>query len=335
MFNERKELYKKIEENRDSKLIVYITGDRQGQETQIASDAIDYFIEHLDTIGPTKKISLLLYTQGGNTLAAWNIVNLIRMFCDEFEVIIPSKSHSAGTLMCLGADKIIMTKQATLGPIDPSVNSPLNPPIPDAGPQAKMPVSVEAIKGFFELAKNELDIKEDKSLSEIFIKLADMVHPLVLGDVYRARTQIQMLAEKLLENQVTDESKVKEIISFLCSDSGSHDYTINRREAENKLGLKVEKPSAQLYNIINEIFKDIKNELQLNIPFNPPAYLGVDNEKQYEHRRVLLESVNGGCDIFVSKGLLTKHELPVMQGVPLQIAFNDQRLFEGWHHENV
>ena len=185
MTEERKELYRQIEAQRNSKLLVYVTGDKAGWETQIANDATDYITEHLDKIGVVPKISLFLFTNGGNTLAGWNIVNLIRQFCDDFEIIVPSKARSTGTLMCLGANRIIMTKQATLGPIDPSVNTPLNPTIPNAGPQARVPVSVEAIKGFLELAKHELKLKDNKALADVFKVLAEKVHPLVLGDVYR------------------------------------------------------------------------------------------------------------------------------------------------------
>src|SRR5699024_4736900 len=101
------------------------------------------------------KISLLLYTRGGDTMAAYSLVNLIRQFCKEFEIIIPSKARSSGTIISLGADNIIMTKQATLGPIDPSLNNPLNPQNPQFpnNPQARIPVSVESIQGFFDLAK--------------------------------------------------------------------------------------------------------------------------------------------------------------------------------------
>lgn len=59
-------------------------------------------------------------------------------FCSEFEVIIPHKCHSTGTLIALGANKIVMTKQATLGPIDPSVNTPLNPHVEGAPPDARV-----------------------------------------------------------------------------------------------------------------------------------------------------------------------------------------------------
>ena len=78
MTETRKELYRAIENERSSKLLVYVTGDKARWETQIANDATDYITEHLDKIGVVPKISLFLFTNGGNTLAGWNIVNLIR-----------------------------------------------------------------------------------------------------------------------------------------------------------------------------------------------------------------------------------------------------------------
>jgi translation initiation factor IF-3 len=84
MYKDRIENYKWLEENRKSKLLVYFTGDRQNMETQIAPDVLEYFSEHLDKINKVDKISLLLYTRGGDTMAAYSLVNLIRQFCTEF-----------------------------------------------------------------------------------------------------------------------------------------------------------------------------------------------------------------------------------------------------------
>ena len=306
MYQERVELYKKLESAYNSKVLAYITSDRNNMATQIASDVIDLFIKQLDRIGICKKISLYLYTRGGDTAAAWNLVNLLRMYCDELQVIIPHKAHSAGTIISLGANEIIMTKQATLSPIDPSINTPLNPSIPNGflytcpktnGFGNTFPVSVEAVKGYLEFAKEELSIKDDAALSNILIKLSEYVHPLVLGQVYRSKAQIQMLAEKLLQNQVTNKETIKKIIAFLCSESGSHDYTINRREAENDLGLKVSKPTEEQYNIIKEIYDNINDELEFNKPFNPTEINGA-----YAVRRGLVESLKGGADYFVTEG---------------------------------
>src|SRR5262245_36402581 len=126
-YQTRNALYKDVETQRSTKVIAYVTSDRAGMETTIASDCVDLFRDLLDNIGPTKRISLILHTNGGQTLAASRIVNLIRTFCDELEVLIPMKALSAGTLISVGADRLVMTRQAALGPIDPSVNTLLNP----------------------------------------------------------------------------------------------------------------------------------------------------------------------------------------------------------------
>ena len=123
---ERQSLLGLIERERKSKALLYATGDRQGLETGIGRDIIDPFVDHLDSLGSVERISLVLYTSGGNTSAAWNLVNLLHMFCDDLEVIAPGKCMSAGTLISLGADRIVMTKQATLGPIDPTLQHPLD-----------------------------------------------------------------------------------------------------------------------------------------------------------------------------------------------------------------
>ena len=110
MYNTRVEYYKALETEFEGPVIAYITGDRPGFETRIAQDVIDLFIAQLDKIGPVERIVLYLYTRGGDTSAAWNIVNLLKMYCDDLMVIIPHKAHSAGTIISLGANKIVKFK---------------------------------------------------------------------------------------------------------------------------------------------------------------------------------------------------------------------------------
>lgn len=330
MKESRIEQYQELEKLRNSKLIVYVTGNRQGLSTQIARDVLPKFSEHLDCIGNTQRISLLLYTDGGDTLAAWSLVNLIRSFCQELELIIPSNCFSSGTLICLGANNIVMTKQATLGPIDPSVNGPLNPDIPGIpNHNAKMPVSVEYVNAYIEMAKRDFGITDQRNMTEILLKLSEKIHPLTLGQVYKSKSQIQMLARKLMEWQELDREKKDKIINFLCSESGSHDYSIRRKEAVEKLGLPIETPTDELYEIIKGIFKDISEELELESPYNPVAIMNSiqENEWSYSHRRVLLESLYNGTDVFVSEGKLLK------TNAIGQIC--DNRTFDGWKHEKL
>lgn len=322
--------YKDLEQKRASKLLVYSTSNRVGMETQIAPDILPKFTEHLDTINKADKISLLLITNGGDTLTAWSLVNLIRSYCEYLEVIIPANCFSSGTLISLGANNLLMTKQATLGPIDPSTNGALNPVVP--GTNQRVPVSVEFVNAYIEMAKKEFSIHDEKCMTEIFLKLSELIHPLSLGQVYRSRQQIQMLAKKLMSWQQLDEEKEKKIISFLCSESGSHDYAIRRKEAKESLGLKVESPDNETYKIIKNIYNDISSDLEFDTPFNPEVVLGSNHDAAFSCRRCIVESTNGGIDTLYTEGELSKVVMTTQAGNIEQIK--SRIVFEGWRHEN-
>jgi len=186
------------------------------------------------------------------------------------------------------------------------------------------------MKPLNQLSKKELGIKAGKDFSNILIDLANKVHPLVLGEVYRAREQIRELAKNLLSRQVKDKRKIENIISFLCSDSGSHDYLINRREARDKLGLKIDKPNDELYGLLKKIYLNIRDEMELNNKYDPNTVIGADKEKKYSFKRVIIESTINGTDAFISEGVIKK--VQINTGPMVQEAIQDQRVFEGWRH---
>lgn len=330
MYKDRKIFYERIERERNSKVIAYVTGDRINMGGQIGTDVPDVLIEHLDRIGKAETISLVLYTRGGDILAAWNIVNLIREFCNQLELIVPNKCRSAGTLIALGANRIVMTKQGTLGPIDPSITRDMSPIIPNTDPPQQLSLSVESVKGYFQLLKNEFGVRGNSSLSSAYLKLSEYIHPAVLGDVYRTQKQIQMLASKLLEMSNYPRRKSKRIVSFLCSDSGSHDYTISRTEAKN-LGLNIEIPTQDIYNDIKTWYIDVCNELKLGEPYSPLKELGSSNSKDYFFKRCIIESTAYGQDAYISEGKLNL----IIPFGSNQKTITDDRTFEGWKHFDV
>jgi len=328
MYQNRTKNYKELERLTDSILLVYVTGDRPGFQTQMGQDVYDLFVDQLEAIGKVKRISLYLYSRGGDTNIAWTLCNLIRSYCDEFIVIIPSRAHSAATLLSLGADEIYMTKQATLSPIDPSVNTHLNPS--DASNREQMTISVESIKGFIQLAKEELGIIGSEESAEVLKVLAKEIHPLVLGDVFRARSHIRMLARKLLEIHFKGNTEaIEKITNFLCSDSWNHNYTINRREAKDSLGLNIKKPDDELYVVIKAIYDDLSEELELRKHFNPAEILGPKEEEFYVVKRAILESLPFGQYAFITRGRVSR----VVMEDEKRIQIQDQRFYEGWVKE--
>jgi hypothetical protein len=318
----RKPLYEQIEQDRGTRVLAFVTGERGGLETGIAGDAVAPFVALLDDMGPVPKLSLILDTNGGHTSAAWRLINLLRSFCEDLEVIIPTKAMSAGTLMALGANKIIMTKQAALGPIDPSLsNDPLGPKVLNASNQpVSIPVSAEAIRGYLDEVKKS--VKDSAGMATVWNQLSTQIHPLVLGQVFRLGGQIRALAGDLIKVQVANPKAQKQIIQHLCSDSGSHDYTINRRRAV-EMGLNVAKPTSAEYSVLRDITKSYNSELKTFEPYSPQGLLAGQQSQAYTLVRGLIESTDSSYG-YVSDGIVAD------TGQPPPGNIVDQRTFEGW-----
>ena len=118
-------------------------------------------------------------------------------------------------------------------------------------------------------------------------------------------------------------------MSDLCSDSGSHDYTINRTEAR-ELGLHVESPSQEVYNELKAWYNDVCSELSLRVPYNPVKELGDSASKPYSFKRCLIESVDYAQDAFISEGILNKNQLNINGSQ--KISITDDQSFGGWRH---
>lgn len=330
-------LIHQIEESRNSRLLVAVWGDRKGLEAQIAFDAQTVFFEHLQRIGTTERIDVLIYSTGGLTLAAWGLANLVREFCREVGVLIPYKAYSSATLFALGANDLVMTRLGQLSPIDPSVTTPLGPTVqvPTAPGQGRVvPVSVEDVVGFLDLARDEAKLQGEDSLRPVFERLASQVHPLALGAVYRSRQQIQGLAGRLLRFHIPDEqNNIRDkIVETLTRGLGSHDYLIGRREAKDELGLNVVEPNRALEGLITDLFNEYSNLLQLNDAYNPEGFLGTSDTKIGDFDRAIIES-SELIHVFRTNKRVQRVQVQ-QQGVTVP-GIQEQIYSEGWVEDAV
>lgn len=267
-----------IEASRASKVIVYITGDRQlvvppappGTMTPnltaiVHQEVLPYFSEALKSLGSTQKISLVIYTNGGDISAPWPLVNLIREYCEEFEVVVLRKALSAGTLIALGADRVIMPRESFLSPIDPSrVAQNKNKELTQ--------LEIEDIIGFIDFAKDKIGINDQATLGEVLKELSKEIDPSTIGSINRTHSLIRRLAEKLLDlhkDKVAEHQK-KELIEQLTAKLFSHTHLISRREAKD-IGLNgiVEDPSASDEKLFDKLYNLYRDSMKLNDPLNP------------------------------------------------------------------
>jgi hypothetical protein len=336
--SKRVELIKAIEKERNSKLLVYITGDRRGLETRIATDVFPIFHEHLSRMGKQQKIDLFLYSTGGITIAGYALVNLIREFCQEFNVIIPFKALSCATLISLGANEIVMTPMGQLSPIDPSVHHPLAPivQLPGQPVGQLVPVNVEDVNAFVNLAINELGLKNEESMTKIFELLATKIHPLVLGAIQRSREQIAFLATNLLKYHIKDDDKkIRKIVDIISRERFSHDYIISRREAKEVLGLNIIEPEEELLKKIISLFEVYSKMLELDTPYNPEMYLSNSGVATVEFNRAIIESI-GLTHVFRTVKEIRRIDVPPQPPqIPVPtVGYQERILREGWVLDN-
>ena len=290
---DRKQLIEQIGELRNSRVITYVTSDRQGPfNARIAMDVIPLMSKQLQTIQKTEDIDLFLYSAGGDTMVPWRLVSMIREYCDKFSVIIPYKAHSAATMIALGSDEIVMSNLSELSPIDPSTANVFNPQDPQ-NPQNKIPISVEDVMAYFDLAKNKFGIKNDEELSHVFLKFIEsnpQIHPLALGNVNRIHNLIRILAKRLIKshNVQTQEEEVEKIVDYFTEKLYSHQYVIGRKEAKEDLGLKtVQYADDFLSKTMSDLYEEYNQELNFGNMWNPENELGpnaMQNQKRLQNR---------------------------------------------------
>lgn len=321
----RKELIKKIEEKRQSKVITYVTSDRPNLDASIASDIISLIHEHILELndGDRGKLDLFLYSRGGHSDVPWALVSMFREYAREgsFSVLVPYRAHSAATVIALGADEIVMTKKAELGPIDITMNSgPYNPTEKDSS--QRLPISVEDVTGYFSLME-KVGCERPEEKMKGFELLTNRVHPLALGTVSRLLEETKLVGLRLLSTRANpfNEQKNHEIIQRLSSEVYSHSHAISRTEARKYIGLDQVK-DAEHEDIAEELwmlYEEYKKMFELETPFNPEEYL-ISNDLE-EHT---WSNLNLACVESLKRFDICKKDINVkkLKNIPPQITIN-------------
>ena len=314
-----KALIEKIEKVRNSRVIVYVTGDRQPITAQIGDDIVRPMYDHalaLAKLRPRKKkVDLFIYSRGGNVSIPWRIVTMLREHFDGFSVLVPYKCHSAATMVALGADEIVMGKKAELGPIDPTLNKAS---MVEGSEDKPSRISVEDVTSYISFIKDRANINDQAALAQLVSLLANHITPLSLGSVNREYSHIRLVARKLLGSHKTkiDDGRQKTIIEALTEKMYSHGHAIGRTEAR-ELGLPIVKPNEKLEDAMWELFQAYEKDLKLNDHLDPETVLGTMEEKTLNDEPIALIESTEKMHVFEVNAVFTKQ-----RKVPSNPTFN-------------
>lgn len=355
-YKRRRELIRQLQSIRGSKIVTHINSVRRhignlsipGLVTQLSTEAQPFFSLVLKELGRQDILEIFLHTNGGNTDSVWPLVSLFREYSDNFNVLVPYKAHSAGTLICLGADKIIICKNGELSPVDPSTGNPFNP-VDEINKNQRKVISVEDVSSYFDLARNPLRKNQDtieESISDrlAFKELTENIHPLALGMVNRSHKQIRDLAQRLINTHSHfDESKISSVINSFTEDRYSHNDIYNRRELKALLGDEIiHFPKEEEEKLICELFNEYVDESEMLYPFCPAEELTDQQSKEISIIGGYIESDNMSI-VYQTDFILTKRSdlprnfqvqvsaeqpLPLIPGLPEVYHVNLKKV--GW-----
>ena len=120
---ERRKQLKRISEVRGGSDLLVFAADLSRAQARIGIDYSDLLpiSDQLANLNG-KALDLLLETPGGQGQTAEDIVRLIRDKYNEVRVIVPGCAKSAGTLIAMSGDEILMEAMSSLGPIDAQIS---------------------------------------------------------------------------------------------------------------------------------------------------------------------------------------------------------------------
>ena len=75
----------------------------------------------------TDPLHVIVDSNGGSLDSAFRTMLFLRSFAEDIRVYVPRRAKSAATLLALGADEVIMSPFAELGPLDTQIRDPRNP----------------------------------------------------------------------------------------------------------------------------------------------------------------------------------------------------------------
>lgn len=116
---QRQAIIRRIQDNTGRKLLCYVAGDA----APLDRDDPVAFVDLLHNVKTGEDVDLLLHTVGGDIDVAEKLITMMRtkVGTGRLRVVVPDFAKSAGTLIAIGADAIVMSDMSELGPIDPQI----------------------------------------------------------------------------------------------------------------------------------------------------------------------------------------------------------------------
>ena len=197
-----------------------------GLFTAINMEDINGFMAGIHGHDFSKGLLLMLHTPGGMGEAAQTIVDFLRSKFSDIDFLVPTYAMSAGTMIALGCDRIIMGRQSQLGPTDPQLIV------------GNRPFSAHSIVEQFKEAQGE--IASNPALAHAWAPVLRSFGPALLQEARKSisygQTLVQDWLQKYMFSGRSDPAGLANSVAahFGGNQHGSHGRRIDRDEARQQ-----------------------------------------------------------------------------------------------------
>jgi hypothetical protein len=224
---QRQNIMQEIDRQTKNHLICYVSSDAR----EIERDDTLGFVDLLHNIPNGEPIDLMLHTLGGDVDSAQALIELVHARIGDshaFRVIVPHYAKSAGTLMALGAQTVVMSDSSELGMIDPQFV------LKDTRGNEICTSVIAYLDAYREHSEA---VRRDPNDPVAVVMLAQF-DPVVVRKFQGYRDRTRDIAMRMLDRQGAASSKITEAFMDL-SKWKSHGQKIGHGDAYD-VGLKVE-----------------------------------------------------------------------------------------------
>jgi ClpP class serine protease len=213
----RREYLEKLHKLTKRNVIAYYSGWLQKGGLQLQGIGFDIndsdkngFMTTIHELDRSLGLDLILHTPGGSTSATESLVDYLRaMFGTNIRAIVPQLAMSAGTMIALSCESIMMGKHSSLGPIDPQIGG----------------TAAHAILEEWDTAK--ADVKANANMAHPWHAILQKYSPTIIGECQKAiKWSESMTREWLNTCMFRDDVNAKENIKAILTGLGSHAITL-------------------------------------------------------------------------------------------------------------
>ena len=224
-------------------------------------DAIDALPER------QRSVVVILDTPGGVVEVVERMVTALRAIYNYVTVIVPDQAMSAGTILALSADRILMDHLSCLGPIDPQIEK-----------DGKLVPALSYLQQF-----ERLNMKAQEG--QLTTAEYALLSKLDLGELYQFEQARELSIELLIKwlsqykfkhwttteaqgIEVTPEMRIgrAEEIAALLNETGrwhSHGRAIDMRTLQGEVGLKIDDiRETEFHKCVRDYFELLKDYMQ-------------------------------------------------------------------------